>query len=78
MKARVLTLLLGTFLFGCSSSASYQDGQTMADRTYGSMSMEQMTAHTRAEQVNSAMGVTIYKPGMIKSMFNQMRSSFRE
>ncbi len=84
----------------------------MADRTYGSMSMEQMTAQVdaimqtvksaietaddkrdwwdgfcdrgeeiwldRIDQINSAMGVTIYKPGTIKAMFNQMRSSFRE
>ncbi len=32
----------------------------------------------KAEQVNSAMGVTIYDTGTIKSVFNNMRSSFRE
>jgi hypothetical protein len=84
----------------------------MADRTYGSMSPERMTAQVdailrtvkseletaddkrdwwdgfcdrgeeiwleRIDQINSAMGLKIYNPGTIKSMFNQMRSSFRE
>ncbi len=112
MTARILIPLFGILLAGCSNSVSYQEGQEMADRTYGSMSMEQMQAEVnnisrtielqigkaddkrdwwdgfcdrgeeiwlaRAEEVNSAMGVTIYHPGTIKSVFNQMRSSFRE
>lgn len=112
MTARILIVLFGMLLLGCSNSVSYQQGQDMADRTYGSMSMEQMNAEVksimrtvkseleaavdkrdwwegfcdrgeeiwleRAEQVNSAMGVTMYRTGTIKSVFNQMRSSFRE
>ncbi len=112
MTARIFVILLGMLVWGCSNSLSYREGQDVADRIYGSMSMEQMQAQVgnitrtieseisqvndqqdwwdgfcdrgeeiwlaRAEQVNTAMGVTIYHPGTIKSMFNQMRSSFRE
>ena len=112
MRARIFILFLGILLFSCSNSASYQEGQVMADRTYGSMSPEKMTAQVdsilrkvkselekandkrewwdgfcdrgeeiwleRTDQINSAMGMKVYNPGTIKSMFHQMRLSFRE
>jgi len=112
MTGRNFLVLFGMLLLGCSNSVSYQQGQEMADRTYGSMSMEQMQAQVntilrtikseietaddkrdwwdgfcdrgeeiwleRIEQINSAMGLRVYKPGTIKSMFNHMRSSYRE
>lgn len=105
-------VLVGVMLFACSSSVSYQEGQKMADITYGTMSPDQMFRQMdsimlevksqvekaddkrqwwkgfcdrgeeiwidRIDGINSAMGQNILNTSQIKSMFNQMRSSFRE
>ena len=112
MKISICALVLGAFLIACSNSISYQEGQEMADRTYGSMAPDQMIKQVdsimqqvqlelenaddkrewwdgfcdrgeeiwlaRIEQINSMMGQSVLDSSEVRSVFNHMRSSFRE
>jgi len=50
MKIRILVQILVVLLFACSNpmSVSYQDGQKMADETYGAMAPDQMISQSES------------------------------